>query len=86
MNQLLRDLKKQYGVIILDTPPILPVTDTTVLTAWADGVLLVVKTNDTAKLAVKHAVDQLHGVKAHLWGTILIGVAKKKLYTTGEYY
>lgn len=86
MNQLLRDLKKQYGVIILDTPPILPVTDTTVLTAWADGVLLVVKTNDTGKLAVKHAVDQLHGVKAHFWGTILIGVAKKKLYTTGEYY
>jgi len=86
MTQLLLSLKKHYGVILLDTPPILPVTDTAVLATIADGVLLVVKAHATTRVAVKHAQEQLRGVKARFWGAILVGVTQKELHSYGDYY
>lgn len=43
MAQVLDSLAAQYDYVIIDSPPILPVTDSVILSRYVDGVVLVVK-------------------------------------------
>lgn len=74
MSKLIDTLKQKYDYIILDTPPVNVVTDAAVTSRWADGVLFVVRANQSERGAVTHAVEQLGYAKANLLGFILNGV------------
>src|SRR3954468_21554693 len=69
MADLLQRLAKDR-LVIIDAPPLLPVTDAAVLTASASGAILVVRANSTRKEQVKHAVENLQGVGGRLFGTV----------------
>jgi capsular exopolysaccharide synthesis family protein len=71
MERLLKELSAVYDLVILDTSPLLVAADATVLGAIVDGVLLVVRTTQTDRNAVQHAVSQLTLVGAHVVGTVL---------------
>lgn len=71
MSDLLIDLRSRYDVILIDAPPLLPVTDAALLAAQADGAVLVVRHGDTTRDQVQHAIDRLEGVGARLVGTVL---------------
>jgi Mrp family chromosome partitioning ATPase len=58
-------------MIIIDTPPVLAVTDATVLAPRVDGILLVVKPGVTKLAACKQAVEQMHRVGANVLGVVL---------------
>ena len=71
MGELLSRLKKTFEIIIIDTPPLLPVTDAAVVAAHADGAILVVRYGRTSRNQVATAAGALRAVDARLLGTVL---------------
>jgi len=89
MQEILKQLSEQSDVIIIDSPPVLAVTDAAVLSLNVDGVLLVVKPGVTKLAACKQAVEQLRRVGANLLGVVLNEVELKRssyYYYKGYYY
>ncbi|MBB6624115.1 CpsD/CapB family tyrosine-protein kinase [Clostridium gasigenes] len=78
MTALLNELQGIFDYIILDTPPIQAVTDSQILGAKADGVILVVKAEKTKKESVQNSINLLKKVNAHIIGTVLNGVDNKR--------
>ena len=83
MMTLLEQAKDQYDVIILDTPPVLAVTDAQVLSNLADGVVLVVSSGKTEIDAAKKAKELLESAKAKILGVVL---NNKKVQDSQYYY
>jgi succinoglycan biosynthesis transport protein ExoP len=73
MRDLLTKLRTEYDHVILDTPPIIPVTDPAVLSPNVDAVLLVVRSGKTTKSALRHARNLLLQINAPLMGTVVNG-------------
>ncbi|MFI5366759.1 MAG: GumC family protein [Candidatus Binatia bacterium] len=71
MGGMLETLKEQYEFILIDSPPVLPVTDSVVMATKADGVLLVVKGGEWGRDVVQKAVAQLDAVRSRLLGVVL---------------
>lgn len=71
LADLLTQLTTSYDVVILDAPPLLPVTDAAVLAAAADGAILVTRYGATSHEQASQAADSLHQVNARLLGTVL---------------
>ena len=74
MKKLLEILRKNYNRILIDTPPITAVTDSAVLANSADGVVIVIRVNDTPREIILNGLSQLQGVGAHILGAMLNGV------------
>lgn len=90
MLDLLHDLRDRYEQIIIDTPPLLGVTDARTVSAMADATLLAVKWNATPRNAIRSALRMLHNDAANLRGAILTIVdntseAYGALYYSGKY-
>ena len=86
MAALLRRLRGMFDVIILDTPPLLPVTDAAVAATVADGVLLVVRQGKTTRSQVATSVRALHAVDARVLGAVLSMVRKRSQDTEAYSY
>ena len=71
MQQVLAELRRRSDVIIIDAPPLLPVTDAAVLARQADGAVLVVRHGKTTFAQVDRAVENLRLAGARLLGTIV---------------
>jgi capsular exopolysaccharide synthesis family protein len=71
MRGLIQQLRPRFDVIIIDTPPLLPVTDGAVAASWADGVALVVRTGRSTRQQVAHSVHALQAVNARLLGVVM---------------
>ena len=76
MRQLLGDLAK-HAILIIDAPPLLPVTDGAVLTHQADGALVVVSVGKTNYDFVERALGALAKVNARALGVVLNKVPAK---------
>jgi polysaccharide chain length determinant protein (PEP-CTERM system associated) len=63
MRQLLRALKEQYDFVLIDTPPILPLSDMNVFEEVVDGIVLVVRAQRTPKGALMKAFETLESDK-----------------------
>ncbi|WP_462418558.1 tyrosine-protein kinase domain-containing protein [Kytococcus sp. Marseille-QA3725] len=70
MRDLIATLTKTHRVI-LDAPPLLPVTDAALLTTSTDGAVMVVAANDTRKEHVERAAANLRNVNARLLGAVI---------------
>jgi len=82
----IQEAKKEYGLILFDSPPLLPVTDATILASLVDGVVLIVRNDKTSSHKVKNAMDLLKNVRAQLFGAILLGLKPKDTYAYKDYY
>jgi capsular exopolysaccharide synthesis family protein len=67
----LADLTKRFDRVILDTPPVIAVTDAAVLSTFVDGVVLVVRGFKTAKDVARHGLRTLSEVGAKTLGIVL---------------
>jgi capsular exopolysaccharide synthesis family protein len=74
MRDLLAELREQYDHIVIDTPPSLSVTDAVVLSPRADAVVLVIRSGQTTKQALRRARDILMQVNAKVVGVLLNAV------------
>jgi len=71
MRDTLQEAREAYDMVLLDSPPLLAVTDAAVLSTMVDGAILVVRMGSTARTSVRRAKSQLHTVHGHLIGTVL---------------
>jgi polysaccharide biosynthesis transport protein len=82
MRDILAELREQYDHIIVDTPPTLSVTDAVVMSTRADAVVLVIRSGQTTKQALRRARDLLMQVNARVAGVLLNAVD----LTSPDYY
>lgn len=78
MADLLKQIRDRYDMVIIDAPPLLPVTDAALLASQADGALLVVRYGKTTKDQLAQAVGRLHQVDATPIGVVLNMVPNKR--------
>jgi capsular exopolysaccharide synthesis family protein len=71
MVTLLAEARQRYDLVIVDTAPLLPVTDGAIAAARADGALVVVRHGKTRLAEVERAVESLRAVDARVLGTVL---------------
>ncbi len=74
MRAALDQLRHDYDFVLLDAPPVLPVTDAVVVGRESEGVVLVVKGQDTPRELVRRARDHLQQAGAHLLGVVVNNV------------
>jgi polysaccharide biosynthesis transport protein len=74
MRDMLEQLREQYDHIVIDTPPSLSVTDAVVLSPRADAVVLVIRSGQTTKQALRRSRDILAQVNAKVVGVLLNAV------------
>lgn len=77
MAELLATMRRDYDMIVIDSPPLLPVTDAAVLAAQADGAALVARYGKVTRNQVATSFRSLRAVDARLLGTILNGAPRR---------
>jgi succinoglycan biosynthesis transport protein ExoP len=86
-GQGIQDLSTMFDYVIVDSPPLLPVTDAAVLSQWVDGVLLVARANKTRVPDVAASLEQLNAVQAEVIGIVVTDVPTRGgSYKYGYYY
>jgi non-specific protein-tyrosine kinase len=88
MTEVLKLLASRFNQVILDTPPLLAVTDALVLAPRVDGVILVIDPTKTKRGALRHALEQLQSVNANLLGVVLnnVKIKRSNYYYNRNYY
>lgn len=71
MSELLQWARTRYDYVIVDTPPLLIVTDASILASMVDGVLLTIKVRRKSKANAREAVSILRSVRANILGVIV---------------
>jgi capsular exopolysaccharide synthesis family protein len=84
-RRLIDVLGQTYDVVVIDCPPVLPVTDAMVIARMADTTLLVTSANKTSKRSLARAVELLRQVDAPLVGTVLNSLSPDQSFS-GEPY
>jgi capsular exopolysaccharide synthesis family protein len=86
MRTLLRKWTQEFEHVVIDTPPVFPVTDALILASQADAVLLVVRSGVTRKKALLRMRDVLQRANAPIIGVALNGVNMRlEHYYAGSY-
>lgn len=87
MRTLLQEARDRYERVLVDTPPVLFVTDASILGAMSDGVIMVVKSATNSRALARRAREQLEGVNARILGGVLNDVHVSRLgYYYSDYY
>ena len=71
MKKLVDDYQNQYDLVIIDSPPVLMLADSIMLSRYVESVLFVVAAHSTPKDAIKNSLERLRMVQAPLIGTVL---------------
>lgn len=71
MEKLVEELRERFAVVLLDAPPLLPVTDAALLAARADGLVAVVRHGRTTRDQLRHALDRVETVGASCVGVVM---------------
>ena len=87
MSGFLHSVRDVYDVILVDTPPILPVTDSAIVASQADGVVLVYQAGKVGRLVLKRAKVHVENVGGKVWGVVLNDVKTEIAgYNYTQYY
>jgi capsular exopolysaccharide synthesis family protein len=86
MSKLVELLEQEWDIVLLDSPPIVAVTDASMISGEIDAIAIVVKAGSTERSAVDRALDMMRNVKAPLIGAILNGASKESLGGKYAYY
>jgi polysaccharide biosynthesis transport protein len=77
MADLLERLSASYDMVLLDSPPLLPVTDAVVLSKLAGGALVVVGADRIHRPELQQSLDSLETAGAHLFGIVMNKIARR---------
>jgi len=86
MGNLLETLRKSYHRIIIDSPPVMAVTDGVALTKYVDGVVFVVRAGQINREIIKNGLEHLQSANARILGAVLNGVNTDKDSYYYRYY
>jgi capsular exopolysaccharide synthesis family protein len=82
---LMDRLRELDALVLIDTPPVLPVSDARLIAPHCDGVLLVVSAGTVKPVALEQALERLSIVRANVLGVVL-NQSGHDLEATGGYY
>ncbi|HMG84959.1 MAG TPA: polysaccharide biosynthesis tyrosine autokinase [Terracidiphilus sp.] len=85
MEDLLRQARDEYDFVVLDTAPVLAVTDASVLGRLVDGVILVLRYGAVQRQVARRVIDMLDRSGAHLLG-VAVNVVNYSSPDYSEYY
>ena len=83
---LIEKLRSQYDYVLIDSPPVLTVTDALLISGMVDGVVYVLSYNKTKKDQAKLGLKQLEENKAKIIGSVLSNIDFKKNKSFYDYY
>ena len=86
MSEFVKKLESEWDMILFDSPPLVAVTDATMVSKEIDRIIMVVKVGQTDKKAFDHTITSLSNVGAPLGGVILNAVTHKNSYGSYYYY
>jgi len=85
MDDFIQELKQEFDVILFDSSPTLPVTDSAILGAKADGVILVYQAGKTARQALFRSKIQLENVDVKVIGVVINNLKAKYIEDVTPY-
>ena len=86
MEKLIDRLQSKYDVVLIDTPPMIAVTDALVLSKIVDNFILVCRSDVTQKGALDRSIKSLKQVGGKFDGTVLNAISEGNNYGSGYYY
>lgn len=86
MAAVMDELRRRYDVVIVDAPPILPVTDAALIAAQTSGAILVVRHGRTTRDQAAQARQRLDAVGAQVLGTVFNFVPQRAISSYGYGY
>jgi polysaccharide biosynthesis transport protein len=81
-GDMFAQLRQHFDLVLIDSPPILPVTDAAILSRYADATLMLAAVEQTRRADLHRAVERLDQVGASILGVVLNKVTRQ----TGRYY
>ena len=84
--EVIEDLDQRCDVLLIDSPPILPVTDGLVISGLVDAVLVVGSAGSSTKRGLRRTTELLRQVDAPMIGAILNGVRSQMEYGSDDRY
>jgi len=85
MRSLVDDLGKRFDIVLIDSPPVLPVADALILSGYVDAVLLVVAAGSTRRAELRRAAEKLAQASAPVVGAVLNKATAQDGYGYGYY-
>jgi capsular exopolysaccharide synthesis family protein len=70
MEKLVQTLRQQFDHVVIDSPPILPITDATIISTLVDGVIMVVESDKTSRAALNRACRVMEHSGGRIVGTV----------------
>ena len=86
MWEVLTKLTAAYDVVLLDTPPLLPVTDATILTTMVGGAIVVVGADKLRREQLQEAMSNVETAGGNVYGIVLNKVGKRDAQDSGDGY
>jgi polysaccharide biosynthesis transport protein len=87
MDELLQALHEAYDLVLIDSPPVFPITDSAILAPRVDGVVLVVRCHRTTREITREALERLRFMQANVIGVVLNAAdPKSSAYHSYSYY
>lgn len=71
MEEFVKDIKQEFDVVLFDTPPVLPVSDPTILGPITDGVIIIYQAGATSRYALSRAKQQIEGTGSKIFGVVI---------------
>lgn len=86
MEKFIQEVREKFDYVVFDTPPLITVTDATVLSLKVDGLILVVCSGQVGRTEVSRSISIIKSVETNLIGVILNNLDIKSLYGSYYYY
>lgn len=86
MTAMLEELRARYDIILVDTPPLLAVTDAQIVATKSDGAVLVVDQGRVKRQFAQKAIQNLQNVNARILGVVLNNVKRRSNEEAYYYY
>jgi tyrosine-protein kinase Etk/Wzc len=84
MQRLIKKISARFDIVLLDSPPVIAVTDSAVLASHLDGVILVIRSEKTDRDGLLRSVTLMKNVNAKILGVLVNGLDIHHRY--GSYY
>lgn len=86
MKRLLEDMREEFDIILLDTPPILAVVDALIVSALSDSMVFIIRAGKTTRMPFLRAVEELKQAKTRIIGVVFNEVKIKEREYYSPYY
>lgn len=83
---LIQTLRARFDWVLLDSPPVISLTDSVILASLADMIAFVVKHNESEREMIRRCLQTIRNVNPHVIGAILNNVDIEKAYSKDYYY